>query len=292
MYPLRKLFTIITLSLFLLLIGRNLTFLPKVPFIFTQSQNIALSQLKANIQQLTAKQKGHYSVLFVDLNNPKNTIGINEHTMLTGASVNKVPIIATLYYLANKGNINLDQKVVLQKADIQDYGTGSLRYQKPGGVYSLKLLTKLTLQQSDNTAAHIIGHRLGTQTIQDIMRDFGLTQTNMAANKTSLSDMALLYEKIYNNEVTSPALTKEFLGFMSDTESEERLPDQLPTTTTVYHKTGDGIGFVHDVGIVKDDKNAYFLGVMTSDIGDHEKETKQTIAQISKDVYEYMEKQE
>jgi len=292
MHPPRKLFTLITVSLILLIIGRNLTFLPKVSSIYTKATTYNTDLLKKNIQNLIAKQKGHYSVLFVDLNNPENTLGINENMMLTGASVNKVQIISALYSLANKGIINLDQKITLQKKDIQNYGTGSLRYQKPGEIYSLKTLAQLTLQQSDNTAAHIISNRLRTQTTQDIMKDLGLTQTNMEDNKTSLSDMATLFQKIYYKKVASPALTKELLGFMKDTEIENRLPQQLPQSAIVYHKTGNGVGFVHDVGIVKDGDNAYFIGVMSADVGESEKEAQETIATISKQIYDFMKTQE
>lgn len=291
MYPFRKLFTILVVSFLLLLIGRNLTFLPKVPFVYKKATAYNTQQLKKNIQNLIAQQKGHYSVMFVDLKTP-NSFGLHEKTMLKAASVNKVHIIAALYHLAGKGRINLDQKITLQKKDIQDYGTGSLRYQKPGQSYSLKTLAKLALQQSDNTAAFIISNRIGRPLIQTLMSDFGLTQTNMEDNKTSLSDVALLYQKIYNHEITSPALSKELLGFMQNTDIENRLPKNLPSNTNVYHKTGDGMGFLHDVGIIEDGDNAYFLGVMTGDIGGTETQTGQTIATISKMIYDFMQSQE
>lgn len=291
MYPIRKLFTVFLVSLMLLIIGRNLTFLPKVPLIFNKSQTYNTDLLKKNIQNLIAQKKGHYSVLFVDLKNPVS-FGLNENTMLKAASINKVQIVAALYHLAGKGTVNLDQKITLQKKDIQDYGTGSLRYQKPGGVYSLKTLAKLTLQQSDNTAAFIISNRIGRPTIQSLMSDFGLSQTNMENNKTSLSDLLLLYRKIYNHEITSPALSKELLGFMTNTDIEDRLPKNIPTTAAVSHKTGDGIGFVHDVGIITFGDNAYFLGIMTADVGGTESEATKTITQISKSVYDFMQQQD
>lgn len=288
MYPLRKLFTIIIISLLLLIIGRNLTFLPKVPLIFNKSQTYSTALLKKNIQNLVAGQNGQYSVLFIDLKNPVS-FGLHENTMLKAASVNKLYIVASLYYLANQGKINLDQKITLQKKDIQKYGTGSLRYQKPGGIYSLKTLAKLSLQQSDNTAVYILANTIGRERVQAIMSDLGLRQTNMENNKTSLSDAGLLYQKIYNNEVTSPALTRELLTFMKDTDIEDRLPKNLPSEITVYHKTGDGVGFVHDVGIIIDGDKAYFLGVMTADVGGAEIQTSDTIAHISKAVYEFMQ---
>ena len=201
----------------------------------------------------------------------------------TAASINKVPIVATLYYLNNKGGIDLDEQITLQENDIQDYGTGSLRYQKPGQVYTLRTLARLALQQSDNTAAHILGKKIGTDVIQNTINNWGLTQTNMEENKTSPKDMGLLYQKIRNQEVASEALTKELLGFMKDTEIEDRLPRLLPETAVVYHKTGDAVGNMHDVGIITYKDTVFFLGVLTADIGEDEEKAKTTIAKIAKD---------
>jgi beta-lactamase class A len=287
----RKLLTTIVYTCLVLLIGRNLTLLPKVSSIYNPVTTFGTDELKQQIMHVIKQKPGHYSVYVSDFKSPLS-FGINEHTVLTGASVNKVPIVAVLYYLAQKGKLSLDQKIVLQKDDIQDYGTGSLRYQQPGGTYSLKTLAKLTLQESDNTAAHILGQRLTMDTIQTTITHWGLTQTDMADNKTSLTDMELLYRKIYTGQITSKALTKELLGFMRDTETEDRLPDELPDDAIVYHKTGDAIGSVHDVGIITGNGQTYFIGVMTSDIGDTEQETKQTIATISKMVYDFMKNKE
>jgi beta-lactamase class A len=287
----RKLLTIIVYTCVAIIIGRNMTFLPKVPFVYDKATVYNTDLIKKNLAEYLKKQNGHYSISVVDLKSPL-TFGLHESTVLTGASVNKVHIVAALYYLAQKGKIDLDQKIVVQKKDIQNYGTGSLRYQKAGKSYSLKTLAKLTLQQSDNTAAYLLANKIGRETIQKIMEDFGLSQTDMLDNKTSLHDVALLYQKIYQNKVTSPALTKELLGFMKDTDIEDRLPAFLPDDVAVFHKTGDGVGFVHDVGIISDDKHTYFLGVLSSDVGGEEKQAAGTIAQISKIVYDYMKSQE
>jgi beta-lactamase class A len=76
------------------------------------------------------------------------------------------------------------------------------------------------------------------------------------------------------------------LEFLTKSEFEDRLPKDLPSGVKVYHKTGDGEGFVHDTGIVESEKRAYYLGVMTSDIGNAEEETKSIIAEVSKEIFE------
>lgn len=276
----------------LLIIGRNLPFLPIfsetlpwLPF-FAQQGNIAVdnTSLKQKVANYVSNRPGSVSVYFSSVKNNQN-FGINEKTVYIGASLNKVPIIATLYHLASKGEIDLDETVTIQANDIQDFGTGSIRYEGAGGVYSLRTLARLSFEKSDNTAAHVLSKKIGMDKIQETIESFGLSQTNMEENKTSVYDMGILFNKIYNGEVASDSLTKEFIGFMDDSLFEDRLPALLPKDVHVYHKIGDEVGLIHDVGIIETSKRAYFIGVMTDDQKD-EREAKKTIADISKMVYD------
>lgn len=268
-------------SIALLLIGRNLLFLPRINYTSSQDNT---NKVKEKIQKLISSQTGNYSVYYEDFTTNAD-IAINDKQIHIAASVNKIPIIAGLYYLAGQKRINLEDQITLQKEDIQAYGTGSLQYEEPGSVYSYKTLAKLSLQKSDNTAAHIIANKIGVDKIQKAVNAWGLTQTDMENNKTSLSDMALLFKKIYKGEITTPALTKELLSFTRDTDIEDRLPALLPKDITVYHKTGDAVGGVHDVGIVENEGKAYFVGILTSDIGNTQEKTIKTIRLISQMIY-------
>lgn len=284
----RKLFTIVVYTLLILIIGRNITFLPKIPSIRSLSSNTGT--LQKEFETTIKNQKGVYGVYFVDIQNPQNVheeVGIAQDQVFTAASVNKVAIVAVLYNLAKYGKIDLDQRIVIQEDDLQDYGTGSIRYQQAGTVYSLKSLARLALNESDNTAAKLISQKIGQDVIQEKINEWGLTQTNMINNKTSLEDTFILFSKIYNNEITTPSLTKELLGFMRDTDFEDRIPLYLPQDVTVFHKTGDTIGGIHDVGIVKRGEEIYFFGVLTQDVGERELETKKIIGELSKKVYDY-----
>lgn len=289
----RKLFTIIVYTVIILIIGRNLSFLPKF-YIFStpkEEKDAFTENLKQKTKKLADSATGNYGIYFSDFNNP-HEFGINPKEIFTGASVNKLPIIAVLYYLDHKNEISLDEQITLQSADIQDYGTGTLRYQKPGNIYSLKTLAKLAIRQSDNTAAHIINNRIGTPVIQKTISSWGLAQTDMENNKTSAYDMYLLLKKIYRGEIASAGKTQELFGFMIDTDIEDRLPSLLPKNVNIYHKTGDTIGGMHDVGIIQNDGNVFFLGILTSDIGREETKTKQTIAQIAKTIWDEYGKKE
>ena len=253
----------------------------------TVADNLDFEEIKAEISRLTSDSSGTYSVYLEDLNSGRN-FGINEQMVVTAASVNKIPILAALYHKAGKNEIDLDRIIVPQAKDIQDYGTGSIRYDAPGTAYSLKTLARLMMEKSDNTAAYILASLVvGLDDIQNLIESWGLTQTDMKINKTSAKDIAIITIKMYRSEITGKALTAEMIDFMDDSDFEDRIPKGIDGNTKVYHKTGDEVRTVHDAGIVDLPGKPYFLAVFTTDIVDEEA-TKTKIAQISRIVYENM----
>lgn len=243
--------------------------------------------LKLQLLNLIDAKWNNYSIYVKNLNDDFQ-LDINKSIIYTAASVNKIPILASLYYSAQKGDVDLDKTITLQKDDIQDYGTGSMRYDDPGTVYSVKTLARLMMQKSDNTAAYIIAnHILSINTIQSLINTWGLTQTDIINNKTSNNDMAILLEKIVREKIANKAFTQEMLSLLKDSDFEDRLPKLLPKGTTVYHKIGTDVGALHDVGIIVTPKKTYYLGIFTSDITD-EAETTDLEAKVSKAVYDFL----
>lgn len=231
----------------------------------------------------------NYSVYVVDFNS-SFTMGINETTIFTAASVNKTPILAALYEEAQRGKVNFDQIVTLQQEDIQDYGTGIIRYDPPGTTYSVKTLAQLMMQKSDNTAAYLLGDNIiGLDVVQNYVNGWGMIQTDMANNKTSNKDMSILFRDIFDGKITNTAQTQEILGFLKGSDFEDRLPALLPNDATVYHKVGTGTGTVHDVGVVVHGKTKYYVGIFTSDITDEE-QASGLVAKVSKTIFDFMEK--
>lgn len=247
------------------------------------------NELLANIKKEVSALPGSFSVYVFGLSTGKN-FGINEYMIHTAASVNKLPILASLYYLAGKGEIDLDKIIVPQETDIQDYGTGSIRYDPPGTPYSIKTLARLMMEKSDNTASYILGTLIiGLDRVQELTNGWSMTQTKMIDNKTSAKDISFLMIKMYQGEITTGELTKEMLDFMEGSDFEDRIPAGVPENIKVYHKIGDEVGKIHDVGIVDIPDKPYFVGILTTDQTDEET-TKKTMAKISRLIFEYMSK--
>lgn len=259
---------------------------PKHFFHFFEKEKSS-DELSKRITPLVDKTWKDYSIVVEDYTSPF-ILRMSEGEIFVAASVNKVPILAALYYLSNKGEIDLDKIITLQAEDIQDYGTGSIRYESPGTVYSIKTLAKLMIKQSDNTAAYILAnHIIGFDKLTTLLSQWGLVQTDMINNKTSNQDMAKLFRMIYEGKITDQAHTEEMLSFLKDTDYETRLPGALPKTVTVYHKIGTEVGNIHDSGIVTDGKTSYYIGIFTSGTAEGD-DTDALMAKVSKTVYDYL----
>jgi beta-lactamase class A len=244
-------------------------------------------ELKKLIKQKIGLTWKNYSVLVVDTKSDFR-VGINDTVMFTAASVNKIPILAALYIGIQNGEIDPEKVITVQAEDIQDYGTGSIRYDGAGSTYTIKTLGRLMMQQSDNTAAYVLAnHIIGIDKIQSLLDQWGMIQTDMINNKTANNDVYKIMKKIYEGNIANPAYTQEMLAFFKDTEFEDRIPGLLPKTVQVYHKIGSEIGFMHDVGVVVGPTTTYYIGIMTSDITD-EKEATKLMAETSKLVYDYL----
>lgn len=243
--------------------------------------------LRTAVKAIADVKWKNYSVVISDFNSDFQ-MAINESAIFDGASVSKIPILVTLYHQANAGTIDFNKTITMQARDVQDYGTGSMRYDSPGTVYSIKTLARLMIQKSDNTAAYILAnHILELSEIQSYIESLGTTQTDMTENTTTNGDIQLLFKKMFEGKIANPALTLEMIGFLKDTDFEDRLPAQLPEEVVVYHKIGTGVGAVHDAGVVESGKTKYYIGIFTSDITDEER-TSEEIAAVSKAVYEFM----
>ena len=244
-------------------------------------------ELRSKILEVTSGRSESYSVLVADYTSDFR-LGMSETEIFDAASVNKIPILAAVYHFADRGEVDFSRIITLQAKDTQNYGTGSIRYDPPGSTYSIKTLAKLMIAKSDNTAAYLLASQIiGLPKIQTLINSWGLTQTDMNKNTTSNVDTELVFRKIIKGELTNQAQTTEILGFMKDTDFEDRLPALLPDTAIAYHKIGTVVGGIHDAGVIQGPKSKYYIGIFTRDAS-NEAGTVETITKISKIVWDFM----
>lgn len=227
---------------------------------------------------------GSYAVEAIDLTTG-TTLGVDADTPYRAASVNKLELAVDLYRQAQAHTIDLDATTVIQDADIQHYGTGTIQLQPGPQTYTWRALTKLMFQESDNTAAFVIGNRLGLANVQADLAAWGLTHTSMANNMTTAHDAALLLGELAQHKLLPGPASDELTGYLEHTAWPDRIPSGVPAGTLVAHKIGTDVGVFNDAGIVFHGSRPYVLAVLGSNAG--EDDGLQAITAISQTVYTF-----
>ena len=150
---------------------------------------------------------------------------------------------------------------------------------------------------SDNFAAIMLMDKVGTEKVQAVADSLGARNTLMKSPiTTSADDMGAFFRALYRKEVVSPAVAEQITKFLSFNQLNDRIPAGIsnsdpsnasnPPNPTIIHKTGELAGVRHDAGIVILPEKAYVIVLMSKSLK-YEDEGVETLARISKDVYEY-----
>lgn len=203
--------------------------------------------LAKKVEQLLANQPGEWAIWVEELEGGFSW-GINQREKFPAASLIKLPVVATVYRLAEKGEVSLGEEVVLKEEDKRE-GAGNL-YLKPAGTkITIKELVFLALNHSDNTAFTILRRLVSDQKIKATLKELGMRDTSLEENLTTAADVALFFKKLYRGEVTR-LFREEFLEALTGTWFEERIPAGVPQGIKVAHKVGTEKAVVNDAGIV------------------------------------------
>src|SRR5262249_47424903 len=118
------------------------------------------AQYQGQLNSYLATRTGNYAVAAVDLTTGA-TLSADANSQYRAASVNKLELIVDLYRRAAAHQVDLDATTTISASDLQNYGTGTIQLKGPGQVYSWRDLASLMIEESDNTAAYVIGNYLG-----------------------------------------------------------------------------------------------------------------------------------
>ena len=229
--------------------------------------------LRAELEGIAQAYPGRYGVVVSDPSTGE-TVSMGPDGRFLAASINKLPVLMALYRSAAAGTVDLEDKISMQASDVQAYGTGSL-YTKPvGHTITLRECAGYLIQESDNTAWKMLDRYLGRDYIRSELSAAGARSTEYwIPNTTTPNDVLIMLEKISDPSYTSPDLSDEMLGLMTNTDFEDRLPQLLPPDARVSHKIGSYGATFGDAGIVFADgsrstEDAYFIVVMADETGE------------------------
>lgn len=278
-----------------------------------QSDNTDL--LKSKIEQILSDKKALVGVSIMG-NHGKETISIHGDRRFPMQSVFKFHIALAVLSEIDKGNLALEQKIILAKEDLLPEDIYSpLRDENPnGGTFTIKKLIQYAVSYSDNTACDALIRLHGTpKTIEGYIKKSGIAEIQITFNE---KDMQAKWENMFQNWTTPKAasetlklfyenknnlLSKNSYDFFWKTNKEtttgqNRIRGQLPKETVVAHKTGwsgthkaTGItAAVNNIGIVFLPNGDYFIiSIFVSESKEDFDTNEKIIAEIAKAAYDF-----
>ncbi|NHM31311.1 serine hydrolase [Neobacillus terrae] len=129
--------------------------------------------LQAQLEDIVKDANGTFGVYVKHLETGE-TASIYENRLFQAASTFKVPILSALYREAKKGTVNLDERVKLTEKDFVP-GSGIFQRLTPGVEVTIKDLAMMMIIVSDNAGTDKILEIIGKETVDQFMKELGLT---------------------------------------------------------------------------------------------------------------------
>jgi len=271
-----------------------------------------LSTLKEKLENEIQVSKGIFAIAFKEIGNEDNIIIINGDEVFHAASTMKTPVMVEVFRQSIIGRFSLDDSIVVRNEfkSIVDGSTYSLDVKDDGDdkIYSLigkkrKIydLVYDMITVSSNLATNLLIDLVEPANVTRTMKEYGLEKIKVLRgvedikayelglnNTVTANDLMKLFELIATNKILNERSCNEMIKILLDQKFNDKIPKYLPANVKVAHKTGSITKVEHDSGIVfLPDGRKNVLVVLSKELDDNEK-GKETIAKISKLIYDYL----
>lgn len=276
------------------------------------STEAPLSKLNREINALFEETAGDFAMAFRLLNDTSHTLLINERETFHAASTMKTPVMIEVFKQAEEGRFSLSDSipVINEFTSIVDGSTFSMDlgrdsqedlYERIGKQATIYDLTYQMIIKSSNLATNILIELVKAEAVTQTMRELGAADIQVLrgvedqkafdagmSNTTTAYDLMVILEAIATGKAVNKDASTEMRKILGDQYFKELIPKYLPTQVRVAHKTGSITGVQHDSAIIElPDGKQYALVLLSKNLTDVEV-GKETIAQVSKLVYEYV----
>ncbi len=242
--------------------------------------------LRTQLEDYIGTRPGKVSVYVKDFATGE-TLNLNSDQVYVAASTIKLPLVLYIYELAAQGKINLDAKLTYTP-EYYAQGTGILQGEPFGGQYTIRELSRLSMEYSDNVAWKMLLDFMGQDKLTAYEKSLGAKATggDNGLYITTPEDMGIYLERLLNFSEEKPEHGNEVLHYMANSIFSEGIPQDLPDDIVVAHKMGALNDKFHDVGIVFGNR-PYIIAIFTDEAW--EEVSLQTLADVSRIVYNFQE---
>lgn len=150
----------------------------------------------------------------------------------------------------------------------REIDTGIITYQQAAGSGTGRSISRCLRDMiivSDNPCGVALGNIISWSGRDKELHRLGYANTSLVSSgpTTTARDVAQLYKDVYSGKYLTPESRENFLSLLKSQQINARLPQGLPSTIEIGHKTGDIEGYVHDGGIIFGLSGDYILVVLS-----------------------------
>lgn len=288
----------IKIAIIFFLIALNLVIYTKllisfkiVDFSQVWSFNFENAKLSSLVKKNIGDKDGNFAVYIRSLADEREGYEFNAREIFPAGSLYKLFLLAQALEEIEKGSLKEDQVISASLTHLEevlgseDFGYDSVEGDKIS--YSVLETLNRIATVSDNYASIALAEKIGWDKIQNQAKKLGAKSTTIKSPiSTTASDIGLFFRKLYGGEVVSRQSSDKIIDLLSKSKLNSRIPAQLPKDIKIAHKTAELPRIRHDAGIVYLADNPYIIVLMSKDLK-FEDDGVETLANISKDVYEY-----
>lgn len=230
------------------------------------------SQLQDRVRDGLADCPGVAGFCLQDLAT-RDTMGWHEQEVFPVASTIKIPILVTLLARAEKGELDLQERIAITP-EVLVPGSGVLTYLEGPLDLSVLDIAQLMIMVSDNTATNLCIDWAGMDAINELMESLGLSQTrirrkmqdheSVARNEENVStpaDAVGLMRALYENRPSS-AVAEQALAILKK-PNRGPIERAMESDVAVSNKPGGMERVRCDAGIVWLKRHPYALAIMS-----------------------------
>ncbi len=245
--------------------------------------------LKNAVEKALEGSQGNYSVVVKDLTN-ENTYSYNPQKVFQTASLYKLWTMAVIFQNIDQGKLKREQVLSGNISELNEaFKIASEEAELNNGEINLTLdeAVQRMITASENYPALLLTKLVGISKIANFLKEESFIHSNVGQPpKTSASDIASFYEKLYHHEFASKESSEEMLKILKKQQLNDRIPKYLPASLSIAHKTGELAGFKHDAGIIFTPDRDYVLVILSE--SNNPLQASERIALIAKNIYSYL----
>jgi beta-lactamase class A len=273
---------------------------------------IDTTDLRKAISAEFAKQPaGVFALAVKDLGTGQGFF-INEHETFHAASTMKTPVLVETYRQAAAGKFRITDSVLVKNTfksivDGSPYSLDSVTdsehdlYKRVGTKIPVSDLLFRMITLSSNLATNNIIDLVGAKNVNRTMRRYGIKKMEVLRgvedtkafnaglnNTTTAYDLMLVFERLARGTAVDKPASDAMIDILLHQHFSNKIAGKLPKDVRVANKTGSIAAVMHDSGIVfLPDGRRYVIVMLSRGIAS-EDASAETLANVSKLVYDHI----